>query len=317
MATYIGDRFVLSLLAASGIAASGAADPIFWKDLGLVEGIDLGFFTLRFYSLAYLGGILFAYWHLTKMLKAPGAPMAQRHADDLFFYCTLGVILGGRLGYAAFYNPSLFTSFEGEGFVSWELLRMWDGGMSFHGGVLGVLAAIAWVSLRGKLSFLRVADYIAVNVPMGMFLGRLANFNNGELWGRETDVSWGMVFCDLPSVAGECATTYTVRHPSQLYQAGLEGLLLLVILLLMFWKTGARYRPGLLVGVFTIGIGAARFINEFFREPDAHLAHRVVETGLSQGQWLTIPLILLGLIVTLFAISRDPVGTGGSKPAQA
>ena len=306
---------MLSLLAASGIAASGAADPIYWKDLGLVEGIDLGFFTLRFYSLAYLGGILFAYWHLTKMIKAPGAPMAHRHVDDLFFYCTLGVILGGRLGYAAFYRPELFTSFSGNGFVTWELLRLWDGGMSFHGGVIGVLVAIAWVSLRGKLNFLRIADYVAVNVPMGMLLGRFANFNNGELWGRATDVPWGMVFCDLPSLPGECQTTFAVRHPSQLYQAGLEGLALLVILLVLFWKTGARYRPGLMVGVFTIGIGAARFVNEFFREPDAHLAQFAATTGLSMGQWLTIPLILLGLIVTLYAISRGPIGSGGSKPA--
>lgn len=308
---------MLSLLTAAGIAANGAVDPIFWKDLGLVEGIDLGFFTLRFYSLAYLGGVLFAYWHLSKMIKAPGAPMAQRHADDLFFYCTLGVILGGRLGYAMFYRPELFVSFGGDGFVSWELLRLWDGGMSFHGGLLGVLAAIAWVSVRGKLPFLRVADYIAVNVPMGMFLGRLANFNNGELWGRATDVPWAMVFCDLPSRAGECESTFIARHPSQLYQAGLEGFALLIILMLLFWKTNARYRPGLLVGIFTFGMGIARFVNEFFREPDAHLAQFAANTGLSMGQWLTIPLILLGLIVTLYAARKPPIGTGASKPAQA
>jgi len=253
---------VLSLL-----AASGAADPIYWSELGLRPGIDLEFFTLRYYSLAYLIGVLFAYWHLSRMIKAPGAPLAQRHADDLFFYCTLGVILGGRLGYAAFYTggetgiPSAFTDFSGEGFVSWKLLRLWDGGMSFHGGVLGVLAAIAFVSRNDKLSFLRVCDYIAVNVPMGMLLGRLANFNNGELWGRATDVSWAMVFPNADELP---------RHPSQLYQAGLEGLVLLVILMLLFWKTKARYRPGFLVGIFTLGMGIARFVNEFFRQPDAH-----------------------------------------------
>lgn len=287
------------------LASSGAADPIFWENLGLRPYLfKIGWFELKFYSLAYLLGVLFAYWHLSKMLKQPGAPMAQRHADDLFFYCTLGVILGGRLGYAAFYDPSLFTRFDGEGWISWNLLRLWDGGMSFHGGLLGVLAAIAFVSRSGNLSFLRVCDYIAVNVPMGMLLGRLANFNNGELWGRETDVAWGMVF---PG-GGE-----VVRHPSQLYQAGLEGLALLIILMAMFWFTRARYRAGLLVGVFTIGMGAARFFNEFFREPDAQLAHRVVETGLSQGQWLTIPLILVGIGVTLYAIARKPVGTGGGS----
>ena len=290
------------------LAATGAADPIYWADLGFTEGIDLGFFTLRFYSLAYLLGVLFAYWHVTKMIKQPGAPMAQRHVDDLFFYCTLGVILGGRLGYAAFYRPELFTSFNGEGFVSWDLLRLWDGGMSFHGGLLGVMAAMMWVSWRGKLSFLRVTDYVSVGVPMGMMLGRLANFTNGELWGRATDVSWGMIFPGGGDV---------VRHPSQLYQAGLEGLLLLVAMTLLFWKTSARFRPGLLTGIFVTGISAARFINEFFREPDEHLADRVIETGLSQGQWLTIPLIVLGLAVIVYALRKAPLGSGGNSPAQA
>lgn len=298
------------------LAASGAADPLYWSDLGLKPGIDLfGFFTLRYYSLAYLIGVIFAYWHTLKALKTPGAPMAQRHADDLFFYCTLGVILGGRLGYAAFYTggdtgiPSAFTDFSGEGFVSWKLLRMWDGGMSFHGGLVGVVVAIIFVTWRDKLNFLRVCDYIAVSVPMGMLLGRLANFNNGELWGRVTDVSWGMVFPGADEVP---------RHPSQLYQAGLEGLALLVILLVLFWKTKARYRPGLLVGVFTLGMGIARFVNEFFRQPDAQLADFAVRTGLSMGQWLSVPLILIGLIVTLYAVTRKPVGTGaGSVTATA
>jgi phosphatidylglycerol:prolipoprotein diacylglycerol transferase len=302
-------------LVLSILAASGATDPIYWSDLGLVPGIPIGPFTLRFYSLAYLIGVIFAYWHLSKMIKAPGAPMAQRHADDLFFYCTLGVIIGGRLGYAAFYTggdtgiPSAFTDFSGDGFVSWKLLRLWDGGMSFHGGLVGVLAAIGFVSWRGKLDFLRVCDYIAVNVPMGMMLGRLANFVNGELWGRTTDVAWAMIF---PG-AGEVP-----RHPSQLYQAGLEGLLLLVLLLALFWKTRARYRRGLLVGIFTLGIGVARFVNEFFREPDPQLAELAARTGLSMGQWLTIPLIVIGLIVTLYAVTRRPLGSGGAKdPATA
>jgi phosphatidylglycerol:prolipoprotein diacylglycerol transferase len=298
---------VLSLL-----AASLAADPIYFTDLGLRPGIELGFFTLRFYSLAYLIGVIFAYWHVSVMLKQPGAPMAQRHADDLFFYCTLGVILGGRLGYAAFYTggetgiPSAFTDFSGDGFVSWKLLRLWDGGMAFHGGLIGVALAMGWVAWRGKLSFIRVVDYVCVGVPMGMLLGRLANFVNGELWGRVTDVPWAMVFPaadDLP------------RHPSQLYQAGLEGLALLVIMMLLFWKTRARYRPGLLAGVFTLGMGIARFVNEFFREPDAQLADFAARTGLSMGQWLTIPLILTGLIVVLFALRKKPLGTGTTVPA--
>ena len=297
---------MLSLLAASADAAASA--PLYWEDLGLVPGIPIGPFTLRFYSLAYLIGVVFAYWHLSRMIKEPGAPLAQRHADDLFFYCTLGVILGGRLGYAAFYTggasdiPSVFTDFSGEGFVSWKLLRVWDGGMSFHGGLIGVLIAIAFIAWRDKLNFLRVCDYISVNVPMGMLLGRLANFNNGELYGRASDVAWAMIFPSDP--------TQMPRHPSQLYQAGLEGLALLIILMLLFWKTRARYRPGLLVGVFTLGMGFARFVNEFFREPDAQLSEFAAETGLSMGQWLTIPLILVGLIVTIYAVMRKPLGTG-------
>ncbi len=294
------------------LAATAAADPIQWTDLGLKPGIELGFFTLRYYSLAYLIGVIFAYWQVSVMLRQPGAPMAQVHADDLFFYCTLGVIIGGRLGYAAFYTggetgiPSAFTDFSGEGMVSWKLLRLWDGGMAFHGGLMGVTAAMAWVSWRGKLNFLRVADYVSVTVPMGMFLGRLANFINGELWGRASDVPWAMVFpgADLQP-----------RHPSQLYQAGLEGLLLLIVMMLLFWKTRARYRPGLLVGVFTVGIGLARFINEFFREPDAQLADFAARTGLSMGQWLTIPLILAGLIVVASAMRRPMLGSASIRTA--
>ena len=316
MLSLLAESAPLAALFAAAGGVAEAADPIYWSDLGMRPYLfRIGWFELRFYSLAYLLGVLFAYWHMSQMIKQPGAPLAQRHADDLFFYCTLGVILGGRLGYAAFYTggasniPSAFTTFvDDDSFVSWQLLRVWDGGMSFHGGLLGVLAAIAFVSWRDKLSFIRVCDYIAVCVPMGMLLGRLANFNNGELWGRETDVPWGMVF---PGAAGD-----VVRHPSQLYQAGLEGLALLVILMLLFWKTRARYRTGLLVGVFTIGMGLARFVNEFFRQPDEQLRGLAEQTGLSMGQWLTIPLILAGLIVTLYAVRSKPVGTG-SKTAAA
>ncbi|MFM7378063.1 MAG: prolipoprotein diacylglyceryl transferase [Erythrobacter sp.] len=303
---------MLSLLAAS----AAAAEPIQFADLHLAKAIDLGFFQLRFYSLAYLLGVIFAYWHTSRALKEPGAPMAQRHADDLFFYCTLGVIIGGRLGYATFYEPALWTSFANESWLSWRLLRLWEGGMSFHGGLIGVTVAMLWVSWREKLNFIRVVDYVSVGVPMGMLLGRLANFVNGELWGRATDMPWGMVFCDGIARQGvACATTGTVRHPSQLYQAGLEGLAMLVIMLALFWLTRARYRPGLLAGVFTIGMGVSRFVNEFFREPDQQLADFALRTGLSMGQWLTIPLILTGLIVVIFALRKKPLASGTAAPA--
>jgi len=290
------------------LLATAAGQALRWEDLGLRPGIDLGFFTLRYYSLAYLAGIVLGYWHLSKMIKGPGAPMAQRHADDLFFYCTLGIILGGRLGYAAFYKPELFTHFTPGQTVSWDLLRLWDGGMSFHGGVIGTTLAIAWVSWRGKLEFIRVCDYIAVNVGFGMLFGRIANFINGELWGRQTDVPWAMIFPTDP---------YGLpRHPSQLYEALLEGALVIAVMLPLFWKTRARYRTGLLVGVFTAQIAATRFVIEFFREPDAQLAHRVAETGLSQGQWLSIPLALAGVALVVWALRR-PEAASGYKPAGA
>ena len=290
---------MLSLLAASGVA-----EPIYWENLGLRPYLfEIGGFQLRFYSLAYLLGILFAYWHLSKMIKAPGAPMAQRHADDLFFYCTLGVILGGRIGYAAFYKPELFASAD--------VFKLWEGGMSFHGGVIGVLVAISWVAWRGGLNWLRVCDYIAVNVPVGYMLGRLANFVNAELYGRpvESDFPLAMVFPTDPDLLP--------RHPSQLYQAGFEGLMLGLLLLLLFWQTRARWRPGLLVAVFTIGMGLGRFLMEFFREPDAHLAYVVAETGLARGQWLSLPMIGIGLAVLAYALLRPAIGStrAGAAPA--
>ncbi|MCX7865359.1 MAG: prolipoprotein diacylglyceryl transferase [Novosphingobium sp.] len=289
----------MTVLLLMTVAASNG--PIHWVDLGLANGIDLGFFTLRYYSLAYLAGILIGYWLLSRMIRAPGAPLAQRHADDLFFYCTLGIIIGGRLGYATFYTggdtgiPSLWARPA-------DLLAVWQGGMSFHGGLLGVVAALAWVSWRNRLDLLRVADYISVCVPFGMLFGRLANFVNGELWGRPTDVAWAMIFPDDP--------TGLPRHPSQLYQAGLEGALMIVVMLLLFWKTGARYRPGLLAGTFATGIAAARFFVEYFREPDAQLQAFALRTGFSMGQWLTMPLIALGLVLIIRALIRPPLAGG-------
>jgi len=294
------------------LAAAAAQAPLNWVDLGLKNYLfafntPLGEFQLRWYSLAYLAGIVLGYWHLTRMIKAPGAPLAQRHADDLFFYCTLGIILGGRLGYATFYTggdtglPSLWAH-------PTELLQLWNGGMSFHGGLIGVLLAIAWVAWRGGLSFLRVADYIAVCVPFGMLFGRLANFVNGELWGRPAgpDVPWAMVFPGAGPLA---------RHPSQLYEAALEGLALVIVMLALFWKSRARWRPGLLVGTFTLGIALARFTVEYFREPDEQLQEFALRTGLSMGQWLTLPLMAVGLFFLVRALVRPVLGSVPPPPA--
>ena len=296
---------MLATVSAAGSgAAAGAAviHPLRWEDLGLSPvALDLGFFTLKWYSLAYLAGILLGYWHLSKMIKAPGSPMAQRHADDLFFYATLGIILGGRLGYTIFYAPELWSHPA-------NVLKLWEGGMSFHGGLVGVLMAITWVAWKNQLPFLRLCDYIAVCVPAGQMFGRLANFVNGELWGRVTEsrVPWAMIFPgagDLP------------RHPSQLYLAGTEGLALLLLLLWLFWKTDARWRPGVLVGTFAAGLGLARFTMEFFREPDAQLLDFAQRTGLSMGQWLTIPLMVVGLFFLIRGLMRPRLNGGAAASA--
>jgi len=296
---------LLSLSAeAAAVAAGMAQHPLSWTDLGLSPiALDLGFFTLKWYSLAYLFGILLGYWHLSKMIKAPGAPMAQRHADDLFFYATIGIILGGRIGYVLFYNFSQYLS------QPLDIFKLWEGGMSFHGGLIGTVLAIAWVSWRGGIPFLRTCDYLATCVPFGLLFGRLANFVNGELWGRvaESGVPWAMVF-----PGGGPAP----RHPSQLYEALLEGLVLAVVLLVVFWKTRARWRPGLLVGLFTLGYGLSRFVVEWYREPDAQLLDFAQRTGLSMGQWLTVPLILIGLFFFVRALVKPPMGAA-ARPLPA
>lgn len=255
--------------------------------------IELGPLVIRWYSLAYIVGIFSAYWLVKKMLRQPGAPMAERHADDLLFYAMLGVILGGRIGYVLFYNLGEYLK------DPLSIFKLWDGGMSFHGGVAGVTLAIWWIARRNGLSFLRICDYVACAVPIGMLLGRLANFVNGELWGRVTNVPWAIIFDQRIGGGGPFP-----RHPSQLYEAGLEGLLLLILLSYLFWRTQSRYLPGRLVGIFAAGIGLARFLVEFVREPDAQLSEFAASTGLSMGQWLTIPLILLGISLAVTAGKR-------------
>ncbi|MEI5688096.1 prolipoprotein diacylglyceryl transferase [Sphingomonas kyungheensis] len=284
-----------SLAAAVPAALPAAGGHIRFADLGLHPDVfSIGFFTLRWYSLAYIAGILVGWWYLLKLLAQPGAPMARRHADDLVFYTTLGIILGGRIGYVLFYAPEMILH-------PIRILRLWDGGMSFHGGVIGTSIGIILFARKHKLDWLRVHDYIACVVPFGLFFGRLANFVNGELWGKPADVPWAIVFertvpFDVPEPA---------RHPSQLYEAGLEGIVLFAILWFAFWRTKARYQPGKLVGLFVLGYGIARFIVEFFREPDAQFRGSWVEaTGIHMGQWLCLPMIAGGLYLVLTAPGR-------------
>ena len=272
------------------------SNAIAWTDLGLSPvALDLGFFELRWYSLAYLAGIFIGYWYLLKLLKQPGAPMARRHADDLVFYAALGVIAGGRLGYVLFYNPAYYLQHP------IDILKLWDGGMSFHGGLVGTVLGILYLSWKEKLPALRIHDYVACVAPIGLFLGRLANFVNHELWGAPTNVPWAVRF---PELIGGMSVLGPPRHPSQLYEAILEGLVLFAILWWMFWKTDARYEPGKLVGAFGFFYGLFRFLVEFVREPDAQLTEFAQASGLHMGQWLSIPLILGGLYLMLTAKKR-------------
>jgi phosphatidylglycerol:prolipoprotein diacylglycerol transferase len=266
--------------------AAAADSYLNWKELGLSPVLfEVGPFKLRWYSLAYLAGILIGWWYLLKLIDRPGAPMARRHADDMVFYATLGIILGGRLGYVLFYKPAYYLG------DPLQILRIWDGGMSFHGGVIGTTAGIIWMARKHKLDWLRIHDYVACCAPFGLFFGRLANFVNSELWGRETNVPWAIRFCEAGEPGPACVIG-DPRHPSQLYEAGLEGILLFAILWFLFWRTDARYQPGKLVGFFLLVYGLSRMVIELFRQPDQGLEH--LSWGLTMGQTLTVPMVLGG-----------------------
>lgn len=249
-----------------------------------------GPFALRWYSLAYITGIAGAWLLLTRMMRLPGAPLDQQRLDDFITWATLGVIGGGRLGYVIFYNPAQYLA------DPLAILQLWDGGMSFHGGCAGVIAASFLHGWAARFSGLRLLDHVAAVTPLGLGLGRLANFANGELWGRPTGAGWGVIFPD----AGP-----EPRHPSQLYEAALEGGVLFIVLTLLFWRTPARLRPGLLAGVFGLGYGLSRFIVENYREPDRQLG--ILSSGLTMGQTLTLPLIVGGLVLIAAALLRRPV----------
>ncbi|WP_425228034.1 prolipoprotein diacylglyceryl transferase [Sphingomonas sp.] len=282
-------------VAASTPPVTGVGDPaghLLFSSLHLRPNIfTIGFFTLRWYSLAYIAGIVAGWWYLLKLLDKPGAPMARRHADDLVFYATLGIIVGGRVGYVLFYDPSLLTSLK--------FFVLWEGGMSFHGGLVGVMLAMWLFARKHRLPLLRLYDYVACVAPIGQCFGRLANFVNGELWGKPADVPWAIVFDRSPGAQ------LIARHPSQLYEALGEGVLLFCVLAWAFYRTNARYKPGFLVGLGLAGFGAIRFVIEFFREPDAQFRGTFVEaSGLHMGQWLCVPMILIGAWLMWTAAGR-------------
>ena len=239
--------------------------------------IQLGPFAIRWYALAYIAGLVIGWQVMRRVCAEPPKILSPLKIDDFLLWAALGVILGGRIGYVLFYKPGFYIEHP------LAVLTLWEGGMSFHGGLLGVIAAILAFAIRNKTDPFMLSDLVAIVAPIGLFFGRLANFINGELWGRVPDVQWGMIFPrggPLP------------RHPSQLYQAFFEGVLL-VLLVAAVWKlTDGRRRPGLLTGVFCAGYGVARIAGEFFREPDAHLGY--LWGPLTMGMLLSVPMIVFG-----------------------
>jgi phosphatidylglycerol:prolipoprotein diacylglycerol transferase len=235
----------------------------------------IGPLAVRWYGLMYLAGFAAGWWLGLSRIKRGVAPVSSIQLDDLLFHAVLGVILGGRLGYVLFYKPGYYAAHP------LEIFALWQGGMSFHGGLLGVMAAMLFAARRHGIDYLRLMDFVAPLCPLGLAAGRMGNFINGELWGRVTDLPWGMVFRG----AGDAP-----RHPSQLYQFALEGIALFALL----WWFSSRPRPlGQVSAVFLIGYGAFRFLAEFAREPDAFLG--TLAFGMTMGQWLCVPMIAGGL----------------------
>ena len=262
---------------------------------------SIGWFVIRWYALAYIGGIVLGWIYARSLVKNERlwdgpVPITLLQLDDFILWVTIGIIVGGRTGYVLFYNPALFIQHPA------EILQLWNGGMSFHGGFLGCVAAVMLFARKNGISILSLGDLTTAVGPIGLFLGRLANFINSELWGRPADASvpWAMVFPNggpLP------------RHPSQLYEAGLEGILLFAILAVMV-RMGALKRPGLILGSFIAIYGLARITGEFFREPDPQLGF--LWGGLTMGMLLSVPMIIAGTILIMMAWRRkapEPIQT--------
>lgn len=257
--------------------------------------ISIGPFAIRWYALAYIGGIVLGWIYARAVIRRPKlwggqSPITLIQLDDFILWVTLGIILGGRTGYVLFYNLDFFMQHPV------KIFELWEGGMSFHGGFLGCVVAVMAFGWKRNVSILSLGDITCAVGPIGLFLGRIANFINSELWGRPADPSlpWAMVFPNggpLP------------RHPSQLYEAGLEGIALFVILALMI-RAGALKRPGLILGSFISLYGLARITGEFFREPDPQLGF--LWGGLTMGMLLSVPMVLAGIAIIVAALRRKP-----------
>jgi len=249
--------------------------------------VHLGPLAIRWYALAYVVGLLIGWRYCLRLCVLSPHKITREQIDDFLFWAIIGVILGGRTGYVLFYNLPFYSEHP------LEIFAVWRGGMSFHGGFLGVLVAVAAFTRNRKIPFVALSDIIAAAAPIGLFFGRIANFINGELYGRVTDVPWGVIF---PAGGPE------PRHPSQLYEAGLEGLLLFVLLWLMAYLGRGLERPGLLTGTFLTGYGLARIAAEYFRQPDVQIGF--LAGGVTMGQVLSVPLVIAG--IWLIARAKQP-----------
>ena len=247
--------------------------------------IQLGPLAIRWYALAYIAGLVLGWRIMRRVCEQPPAILSPLKIDDFLLWAAMGVILGGRLGYILFYKPGFYLDHP------LAILTLWEGGMSFHGGLLGVIVAILAFALRNGVRPFMLSDLVSIVAPIGLFFGRLANFINGELWGRASDVSWAMIFPrggPLP------------RHPSQLYESTLEGLVLFIVIALLITRYDALKKPGLVIGTFLAGYGIARILVEFVRQPDEGVG--LFLDVVTRGQLLSAPLLLLGLWIVWRAI---------------
>ncbi len=253
--------------------------------------LELGPIAIRWYALAYIVGLVGGWQYIKRLTRTFPGNITGEHVDDFLFWATIAVVLGGRTGYVLFYNFDYYSS------NPIAILQVWRGGMSFHGGFLGVVVAGILYCKKHKLPLLTFGDMLACGAPIGLFFGRIANFINAELFGRITDVPWGIVFPNggpLP------------RHPSQLYEAAMEGLILFVLLFILSRYENLRTKSGLFMGLFITGYGMARSIVELVRQPDQQIGY--LSFGSTMGQWLSVPMILIGLYLVFRALN---------KPAQA
>lgn len=269
--------------------------------------------ALRWYALAYITGLIIGWRYILLLLQKPAlwlkVPMDKKQVEDLMTWIVLGVIVGGRLGFVLFYEPTQYLK------NPVEILKVWEGGMSFHGGFFGVIAGISIFGWRNKLPILSIGDAVAAATPFGLLFGRVANFIKPELWGRPTDIAWGVNFPDPraqicpPDWVGEC-----LRHPSQLYEAGLEGLVLGLLIAWVVWRKGWLKAPGRVVGLFFVGYGVSRWFIEYFRQPDLQFTSpddpigyifTIAQTGVTMGQLLSLPMIFIGLAMILKIRKRE------------